>query len=122
MPAADGGAKTVEESARRLARMLGRDFESHEMAAWKRLAAGLVALQAQRIETACRHVLARGGLSSGTPFVGAGCGRFLVRDLARRLGRDYVDFADLVPAVPEARYSAGNAAPAASVACLALLD
>jgi probable H4MPT-linked C1 transfer pathway protein len=122
LPAADGGAKTVEDSARRLARMLGRDFESHGMAAWKRLAAQLADIQARRIETACRDVLARSRLGRDAPLVGAGCGRFLVREFARRLGRRYVDFADLVEAAPEARHEAGNAAPAASVACLALLE
>ena len=46
----------------------------------------------------------------------------MLGELARRLGRRYADFADLVEAAPEARYEAGNAAPAASVACLALMD
>lgn len=121
MPTADGRGKSVEESARRLARMLGRDFEDHDMTAWARLAAHLVGIQTQRVEASCRRVLARGALAWGTPFIGAGCGRFLVRDIAKRLHRPYLDFADLMPVERDASYSAGSMAPAVSVACLSLL-
>jgi probable H4MPT-linked C1 transfer pathway protein len=119
VPAADGGGKSVEDSARRLARMLGRDLEDSPPGAWKRLAAHLVGCQRERIAAACARALSRGILDAGAPLVGAGCGRFLIGELARRLERGYVDFASLVTATPPASDWAATCAPAVAVACLA---
>jgi (4-(4-[2-(gamma-L-glutamylamino)ethyl]phenoxymethyl)furan-2-yl)methanamine synthase len=51
--------------------------------------------------------------------IGAGCGRFIASRLAERLGRLYLDFADLIDAAPEAREMAARCAPAVAVALLA---
>jgi activator of 2-hydroxyglutaryl-CoA dehydratase len=51
--------------------------------------------------------------------IGAGCGRFIARRLAERLGRPYLDFGDLLDAAPEARDMAARCAPAVAVALLA---
>ena len=118
-PAADQGEKTVPESARRLARMLGRDAESAPLEVWRRLAETFIELQTIRIEKACERVLERANLIADAPFVGAGCGRFVAESVARRLARPYRDFADLVPADPAARHWASVCAPAVAVACLA---
>ncbi|MEE9140682.1 MAG: hydantoinase/oxoprolinase family protein [Alphaproteobacteria bacterium] len=118
-PAADGGGKSVEDSTRRLARMLGRDSDSAGLDAWRRLAAHLADCQTERIAAACARALSRGVLDAGAPLIGAGCGRFLVRDLARRLGCDYVDFAEFIDAAPEAAGLAATCAPAVAVASLA---
>src|SRR5258708_3243826 len=53
LPAADNGGKTVRASARRLARMIGRDLESAPLAQWKRCARHLADLQLWRIPQAC---------------------------------------------------------------------
>ena len=118
-PAADNGGKTPQDSARRLARMLGRDVGSAPFAAWQRFAGTLVAIQTAQIAAALIRVIDRAGLNSQAPLVGAGCGRFLVEAIARRLDRAYVDFADLVPVDATARHSAAICAPAVAVAVLA---
>ncbi len=118
-PAADGAGKSLEDSARRLARMLGRDLESADLASWKRLAAHLVECQVARVLAACTRALERNVVDAGAPLIGAGCGRHFVRELAKRLARDYVDFAELVDAAPGFRALAAASAPAVSVACLA---
>lgn len=127
MAAADGGGKSEEESARRLARMLGCDVEDADMAAWRQLARDIACCQLQRIEEAARHVLGRRVLTRDAPLIGAGCGRFLVCDLARRLDRPYTDFAKIVDFIlegadPGLRDRAANCAPALAVAYLALED
>ena len=53
------------------------------------------------------------------PVVGAGCGRFVAKALAERLGRPYLDFAEIIDAAPEAREMAARCAPAVAVALLA---
>jgi probable H4MPT-linked C1 transfer pathway protein len=118
LPTADGRGKTVEESARRLARMLGRDLQSADLADWRRLAKHLAEGQLQILHAAIDRVLSRGALGDEAPVVGAGVGRFLVRPLAERLRRPYVDFASLVEGEPATREWAARCAPAAAVAIL----
>ena len=119
-PAADNGPKTAEASARRLARMVGRDLEDADEAAWRRLARHLAERQMRQLQDAADRVLSRGLLSGEAPLVGAGVGRFLLADLAARLGRPYRDFATLVVGDEETCYWAACCAPAAAVALLAL--
>ena len=64
------------------------------------------------------RILSRGLLPEDAPLLGAGIGRFLVRDLAARLGRPYVDFANLVTGETALREWAARCAPAASIAAL----
>lgn len=119
-PAADNGPKTAEASARRLARMLGRNLEDADMAAWQRLARHLAECQVRQLQDAADRTLSRGLLGDRAPLVGAGVGRFLLADLAERLSRPYRDFATLVEGDEETRYWAACCAPAAAVALLAL--
>ncbi len=118
-PAADGGDKSIEASARRLARMLGRDVESAPLTTWRQLAGTLAERQLRRLQDAAERVLSRGLMSDGAPLVGAGVGRFLLADLAARLKRPYRDFATLVEGSESAREAAACSAPAAAVALLA---
>jgi probable H4MPT-linked C1 transfer pathway protein len=119
LPAADGRGKSAEDSARRLARMLGRDLQSASPEDWRRLAVHLAERQRQTLHAAVDRVLSRGGLDDSAPLVGAGIGRFLARALAERLCRPYVDFADLVQGEASTREWAARCAPAAAVAILA---
>jgi probable H4MPT-linked C1 transfer pathway protein len=120
MPAADGGEKTVAGSARRLARLLGRDLESATLTQWRRAARFLRERQLAKIRSAVDRQLSRGLLSDRAPLVGAGVGRFLVRELAGRLGHPYLDFSDLFSMVmPHDEFATADCAPAAAVACLA---
>lgn len=119
LPAADNGGKTARDSARRLARMVGRDLDSAPMEAWRRCARYLAELQLWRIRQACERVLSQGKIAPGAPLVGAGVGRFLVKLLAQRLGRRYRDFGRLIEpgrATPE---WVASCAPAVSVGLLA---
>jgi probable H4MPT-linked C1 transfer pathway protein len=95
-PSADGGPKTIEASARRLARMIGRDAASAPIAAWRQLARFFADLQLERLAAAATRVTAQSTPSAHAPVVGAGVGTFLACKLALRLGRPYFDFATLV--------------------------
>lgn len=119
LPAADNGGKTVRDSARRLARMIGRDLESAPLAQWKQCARHLADLQLWRIRQACERVLSRIGSVDRGPLVGAGTGRFLARKLASHLDRRYRDFDSLIDAAPDAASWASSCAPAVAVALIA---
>ncbi len=123
LPSADGGGKSRIDSARRLARMLGRDLETASMSAWERVAFYLAGRQLERIADACACNLSLGIVADDAPLVGAGVGRFLVRALALRFARPYRDFGDLFPDSVHAqhRLAAADCAPAVAVAKLAQL-
>jgi probable H4MPT-linked C1 transfer pathway protein len=118
-PAADQGEKTVAASARRLARMIGRDAESAPLAAWQGLARELREAQLARLLEAFDRQLAREGLGEDVPVVGAGVGRFLADELARRRGLSRVSFASLLPAGGAAGALIETCAPAVAVGALA---
>lgn len=118
-PTADQRDKGVEASAARLARMLGRDRVEADLAEWVGLACNLAGCQMTKIEAAARVLLEREGLGASAPVIGAGCGRFLAKDLANRLGRPYRDFAEAIECAAEAREMAARCAPAVAVALLA---
>lgn len=118
-PAADGGQKTIEASARRLVRMLGRDFDPSLLGACRRLARWLAEAQLRRIEDACNRLWSRELLPDDAPIVAAGVGRFLVRDLAARHGRRCLEFGALVPCAPGVEGRVSDCAPAVAVAWLA---
>jgi (4-(4-[2-(gamma-L-glutamylamino)ethyl]phenoxymethyl)furan-2-yl)methanamine synthase len=115
---ADGRGKSPEESAARLARMLGRDLASADMAAWQQLAHYLAECQRRLVQDAMNRVVSRGLLPEVAPVIGAGVGRFLLVEIARRLKRPYRDFADLMQGDDALREWAARAAPAAAVAGL----
>ena len=119
---ADGGDKSIAASARRLARMLGRDAESAEPERWRELAGWLAAEQARRLRSAARRVLAREPLAPDAPVVAAGVGRFLLPALARSLGREVVEFGALLPVAPGEADRASDCAPAVAVGWLAALE
>ena len=118
-PAADQRGKSGPESAARLARMLGRDGSDAELAEWIALARYFAGCQLAEIEHAARGLAERHTLAPSAPVIGAGCGRFVAKQLAARLGRSYLNFADMLDAAPEARDMAARCAPAVAVALLA---
>lgn len=124
LPSADGGGKSEIDSARRLARMVGRDVETAPISDWKRVASYLAERQLNLIRDACACNLSLGILSDQSPLVGAGVGRFVVRELASRLGRPYKDFGDFFPDYAHNkghRVDVADCAPAVAVASLAHL-
>jgi (4-(4-[2-(gamma-L-glutamylamino)ethyl]phenoxymethyl)furan-2-yl)methanamine synthase len=116
---ADGAGKSAAESATRLARMLGRDRSPAPLEAWRGVACHLAAEQIGEIRRALALVLSRAPAADDAPLIGAGAGRFLVRELARLMKRPYVDFADLVAGRAPLREWAAVCAPAVAVARLA---
>lgn len=121
LPSADGGDKTPEGSARRLARMAGRDL-SNDVLAWQHAADYVAAMQLHQIMRACHRLLSRGLISDSGPLIGAGVGRFLVRKLAQQWGRAYMDFACLFDAADVRDTDVADCAPAAAVAFLLYED
>lgn len=114
---ADGTGKSAEESARRLARMVGRDWEEADMETWVTLARFFAQAQMQELRSAVERMLTRTN-DKATPLVGTGAGRFVVRELARQMQCNYVDFADLVEGGAEMKNWSAVCAPAFSVAWL----
>ena len=47
------------------------------------------------------------------------CGRFIAKQVAQRLGRAYLDFADAIGCAPDTREMAAVCAPAVAVGLLA---
>jgi probable H4MPT-linked C1 transfer pathway protein len=117
---ADGAEKTVLASARRLSRMIGCDFYPEELARWRDFAGNLRAQQVAKILRACQYRLSlHDNFPNDAPLIGAGIGRFLVRELAGLLGRDTVDFSACCPeTLGESALSTADCAPAVAVACL----
>jgi probable H4MPT-linked C1 transfer pathway protein len=118
---ADGAEKTVFASAKRLARMIGCDFNHEELPRWQQLAEDIRAQQLYKIQRACQRQLSRRELPNDSPLIGAGVGRFLVRQLALVLGRPYMGFSELLAerAQNQTGMSTADCAPAVAVACLA---
>jgi len=119
MQTADGQPKTIEASLARLARQIGHDAKDVSASALTQLARFFAEAQLREITDGAHLVLSHGRLEAEAPVVGAGVGRFVVRKLADRLARPYVDFDEMIPALPEVRQKAGDCAPASAVALLA---
>jgi probable H4MPT-linked C1 transfer pathway protein len=118
-PAADGGPKTVEGAARRLLRMVGTDLGPASLEEARKLAAVFVETQLRRIQDGLALLLSRGDVPAEAPLVAAGCGAFLVEELARRTVRPSLDFASVLGLEGERARWARVAAPALAVALLA---
>ena len=119
-PASDGRGKSKAESFARLARMLGRDASDAADESWSHIADFMRERQLNMLDHALRQVLSLRKVSKGAPLIGAGAGHFLVRELARRHRRDYLDFGALISNDPDILRLTRLCAPAASVALLAL--
>ena len=118
-PASDLKGKSTQESAARLARMLGRDASDGGLLAFADLARHFAECQLAEIEAAALTLTAREEIEADAPVIGAGCGRFIARHLAQRLGRPYRDFAELIDCAPGMGAMAASCAPAVAVGLLA---
>lgn len=118
-PTADGGEKSTAASARRLARMVGRDADSAPPAVWVDLARDLACRQGAQIEAAVSGVARRVGMPADAPVIGAGVGRFVAARVAGSLGRPVREFSSLVPSEPGLGGLVSDCAPAVAVAWLA---
>jgi probable H4MPT-linked C1 transfer pathway protein len=118
MGTADGRAKTPEASRARLARMVGSDAAEADADAWAGFAAWLAEAQIRAITDGALLALSGRPLRRDAPVVGAGIGTGVIRELARRIGRRYLDFDALLAVAPEMRETARHCAPAAALALL----
>lgn len=121
LPSADNGRKTVEGSQLRLARLVGMDAGSMTGDAWRTLARFLRERQLSAIQAGVAIQLSRGLLKESAPLLGAGVGRFLVREIANRLGRPFIDFNEFLPtARDQGGLCAADCGPASAVALMAI--
>lgn len=118
-PTPDGKGKSTQESAARLARMVGRDLNEAGLLAVIDLARYFAQCQLDAIEADAVVLTLREDLAADAPVIGAGCGRFLARQVAGRLGRPYRDFAELIDCAPGASEAAAICVPAVAVGLLA---
>lgn len=119
MPTADGQPKTVEASRARLARQIGIDARDVSAQALEQIADYFAEAQLREIFDSACLVLSETLLSKAAPIVGAGAGRFVIERLTARLGRVYIDVADLLPTASDLRRKAADCLPACAVALLA---
>ena len=119
-PSADGAGKTVTDSARRLARMIGLDSAERPMTVWYALASRFADIQFKTLRTACQRCIEKEALGSGDPIIGYGCGQFLIKKIATSLGYSYVE-GETFLAVPDTDLATRIAicGPAVGVAGLA---
>jgi uncharacterized hydantoinase/oxoprolinase family protein len=80
----------------------------------------LAGCQLEQVKEACELQLSRNVLEEDAPLVGAGVGRFLVRELAARMQRPYRDLTDVLPPYTgDDPPDVADCAPAVAVALLA---
>jgi probable H4MPT-linked C1 transfer pathway protein len=118
---ADGADKSIEATARRIARMIGRDLAEANMHTWKQLAWAFHDQQFSLMHTAALRHISRNQISADAPIIGAGVGRHLLKKLASRLNRQYYDVQQIISADTEiTQHWAGVCFPAYAVAYLAV--
>ncbi len=115
---ADGKGKSLEESITRLARMLGRDARDGSPEAWAGAARHIRELQLRSIHDGVTRVLSAVDVAPSGPVIAAGIGAGDVHEIARRLGREAIDFGVLARADASCLDFATGAAPAVAVAHL----
>ena len=99
--------------------MLGRDAGASDFLAYIDVARYVAERKRGAIEAAAAALITRERLAADAPVIGAGCGRFIAREIAERLDRAYRDFAEIVDCAPQARDMAAACAPAVAVGLLA---
>jgi uncharacterized hydantoinase/oxoprolinase family protein len=92
-PAADGGAKDEAGTQRRLARMIGMDAADATAQDWLDAARSWRDHQLAEIGEQLERVVRQAEAPAHAPLVSAGCGSFLVGELAARMGRPFLSFA-----------------------------
>ena len=115
---ADHRGKDRAATCGRLARMIGRDARDASEPEWLGLARTFRTAQLNLVEESVARVLAAGRLAIDAPVVAAGCGDFLAREIADRLGRHCIDFDRLLEASGASARWARVCAPSAAVALM----
>ena len=108
---ADGRARDKISSLRRLARMVGEDYRASDINEWQSVAEYLAARQKQLVKKSVRHSLQ--AHTQKPVIIGAGVGRFLIRQIAAEMALPYAKFTQIIlpeNITPEAH--ASDCAPA----------
>ncbi|MDO9365510.1 MAG: hydantoinase/oxoprolinase family protein [Methylotenera sp.] len=95
---ADGAEKSIEASARRIARMIGQDAQCAQLSAWRNLAGAFKQAQLNLIKQAVLTQISRLEDCENLHLIGAGAGEFMVLELAKQLGLKYVSVGDFIHA------------------------
>lgn len=119
LPSTDGREKSELASMRRLARMIGADLNDADPPGWRSLAAYVADRQLDVLALACARQFSRAPAHE-LPLVGAGIGRFLVRRLAQRQERAYIDINDVLGGPLPTGEDPAVCAPAVAVARLGM--
>lgn len=116
---ADGAEKSIEASAKRLARMVGMDSADAPLGVWRNLAYAFKHAQLEQIKQAVLRQLSLLDDGQELCVIGAGAGGFLAELLAQQLGVKYKSIANVIPAInKEAQNMAALCFPAYAVARL----
>ncbi len=119
-PSADGGPKTPEASARRIARMIGRDLDEGTLDDWRELAAAFADAQIDALVEATNGLPGLAALRPDAPVICAGAGLFVADHLAQALDRPSIELHELLAARADGcAHETGVCAPAVAVALLA---
>jgi (4-(4-[2-(gamma-L-glutamylamino)ethyl]phenoxymethyl)furan-2-yl)methanamine synthase len=118
MEAADGKAKDIPGSIRRLARMIGTDFiDSIEIQRWYQLAEYFEEMQLQLLTNSILRVLSNSPVKNAK-IIGAGTGSFLIKKIAQRINLPYIEFSSLCSSEFELQHKCNICAPAVAIAHL----
>lgn len=112
VPTADNGPATLEGARTRLARLVCADPSGIELDQLRQMALHLESAQIQQIERATRQVLSWATFACEPVLIGTGVGRFIVPNLAARMGLPSRDLSEIIP------LSDPQLAPATCVALL----
>jgi probable H4MPT-linked C1 transfer pathway protein len=116
---ADGADKSIEASARRIARMVGLDAEDAPLGVWRNLAFAFKQTQLNQLKQAVLRQSSRLEDYRDLLIVGCGVGDFLACELANQLGFKYASVTDFISAKSDGlRNSAAVCFPAYAVANL----
>lgn len=98
---ADNAEKSLHASAKRLARMIGHDAYQQDLKTWQALAFTFKAMQLKRLlDVTIKHLNDANflTLTEKPVLVGAGVGRFLIKEMADHLHLPYVEASDVLQA------------------------
>ncbi len=116
---ADGAEKTMQASARRIARMVGCDVDDAPLASWIELARSFKNAQLDQIRHALLKQIPLLQDNTALQLIGAGAGSFLAAELAGQLGLEYHAVTEFIAADDiETRQMAAVCFPAYAVAYL----
>ncbi len=120
---ADGAEKNIGASARRIARMIGRDAEDASLSSWKNLAYAFKQAQLDLIRNAILTQLSLLDDGGVMHIVGAGAGEFLVKELALMMGYHYESASSFIDAEYDATKNMAKVCfPAFAVASLEVVS